>query len=135
MVFIDRTDIYYDSVSLAPCEDDIDPSSPFIHKTPEECYDLLVQLREDTESEIITNYFAIMDERSAQDNTVLLVTAGRDLDGDDEGLTFSTVRATFKASALALMLYNTGHSSVDEDLERAERERDGVYRGIWSKIR
>lgn len=133
MVFVDCLDNYYDEVSEAPWEYDSDPDSPFINKTPEECHQLLVKLREDTESEIITDFFVIMDERSAQDNTVLLASAVRDLEYEVQGV--PTVRATFKTSALALILYCTGHSSVDEDRERAEKERDGVYRGIWSKIK
>lgn len=81
------------------------------------------------------DYFAIMDERSTRDDTVLLVTAVRDLGGENEVLDYPTARATFRASALALMLYETGHSSVGEDAERAGRERDGVYHGLWSKVK
>lgn len=82
----------------------------------------------------MTDVFAIMDERSTQDNTVLLVCAERDLGGDNEVSALPTVRATFQASATALMLYETGHSSVGEDAECAAREKDNVYRGQWSSL-
>lgn len=127
-VFVDTLDDYYSEASEAPMEVDSNPNSPFIHKTPQECYELLLKLREDTESEVITHYFAIMDERSTQDDTVLLVCASVDLDAENE-LSIQTIRASFQASILALMLYETGHSSVGEDEERAERAGDSVYRG------
>jgi hypothetical protein len=134
-VFVDSIDDYYDKASETPIEDGSDPNSPFIGNTPQECHQLLLKLREDTESEIMTNFFAIMDERSIQDDTVLLVCAQRDLGGEHEVLAMPTIRATFQASGTALILYETGHSSVEEDAERAAREEDNVYRGQWSTIR
>lgn len=131
-VFVDSIDDYYDEISEAPWEVESDPNSPFIGKTPQECHQLLLKLREDTESEIITDFFIIMDKRSTQDDTVLLVVAARNL--EHEVVAMQTLRATFQASALALILYQTGHSSIPEDEERAEREQDNVYRGQWSSI-
>lgn len=127
LVFVDSIDEYYNEPSQAPIENDSNPNSPFIGKTPQECHQLLLKLVENTESEIMPSYFAILDERSTRDDTVLLVCAERDL--DDEILGWPTVRATFQASAVALMLYHSGHSSVAEDVERAEDEPDHVYRG------
>ena len=72
LVLIDRLDNYYDEASENPV-DECDPNSPFIGKTPEKCYQLLLKLREDTESEIMIYQFAIIDERSAKDDTILLV--------------------------------------------------------------
>lgn len=128
-VFIDSVDDYYDEPSETPRRDGSDTNSPFIRRLPRECHQMLVKLREDTESEIITDYFAIMDERSTQDDTVLLVCAERNLGGENEVLAIPTIRATFRASVTALMLYETGHSSVAEDAEHAAHEKDNVYRG------
>ena len=127
LVFVDSIDDYYNEASEAPIEDESSPNSPFIGKTPQECHQLLLKLLEDTESEIMTDYFAIMDKRSTQNDTVLLVCAERDL--ENEVLEWPTVRATFQASAVSLMCYHSGHSSVEEDLERAQREPDKVFRG------
>ncbi|KAJ4311823.1 hypothetical protein N0V94_007765 [Neodidymelliopsis sp. IMI 364377] len=133
VVFVDSIDDYYDDTTPeSPGADGSNPNSPFIGKTPQECHQLLLKLRENTESEIFTDIFAIMDERSTQDNTVLLVCAERDSGGENEVLALPTVRATFKAAPTALMLYETGHSSVEEDAERAAREKDNVFRGTWS---
>ncbi|KAJ6010902.1 hypothetical protein N7451_002314 [Penicillium sp. IBT 35674x] len=127
-VFVDTLDDYYSEASESPIEVDSNPISPFIRKKPQDCYELLLKLREETESEIITHYFAILDERSTQDDTVLLVCASVDLDAENE-LSIQTIRASFQASVFALMLYETGHSSVGEDEERADRAGGTVYRG------
>lgn len=126
LVFVDSIDDYYDEASEAPIEDESSPDSPFIGKTPQECHQLLSKLVEDTESEIMTAYFAIMDERSTKDDTVLLVCAERD--DEEEVVSWPTVRATFEVTAVSLKCYHSGHSNVGEDLERAEREHDNVYR-------
>ncbi|KAJ9297300.1 hypothetical protein DTO271G3_4593 [Paecilomyces variotii] len=126
LVFVDSIDDYYNEASETPIENESSPDSPFIGKTPQECHQLLVKLVEDTESEIITEHFAIMDERSTKDDTVLLVCAERN--DDDEVVAWPTVRATFEVTAISLMCYLSGHSSVEEDLERAGRECDNVYR-------
>ncbi|CAL5869553.1 uncharacterized protein PFLUO_LOCUS3783 [Penicillium psychrofluorescens] len=130
LTFVDSIDDYYYEAAEAPIEDESSPNSPFIGKTPQECHQLLLKLLEDTESEIMTDYFAIMDGRSTQDDTVLLVCAERDL--ENEALAWPTVRATFQVTAASLKCYHSGHSSVGEDLERAECEHDNVYRGEWS---
>ncbi|KAG9693758.1 hypothetical protein KCU95_g6221, partial [Aureobasidium melanogenum] len=121
-VFVDSIDECYDEPSFAPVEGPSNPNSPFIGKSPEECHKLLLKLCEDTESELLHRYFAIMDERSMQDDTVLLVRAG---DGDEVEL--SSVRATFEASPSSLVCYLTGHSSPNTDAYSAGT--DGVYRG------
>lgn len=133
LVFVDSIEDYYDEASEAPIEDNSNPNSPFIGKTPQECHQLLFKLLEDTESEILANYFAIMDERSTQDDTVLLVCAV--MDPDNDAWVYPTVRATFQASALALILYYSGHSSVAEDIECAQREHDNVYHGARSTFK
>lgn len=125
-VFVDCLDNYYDKASEIMV-DDCDPSSPFIGKTPDECYQLLKKLREDTESKIMIYQFAIMDERLARDDTVLLVCYECDENGENE--TLATLRATFQASDTALACYMTGHSSVGEDANLAARQGDDVYRG------
>ncbi|KAJ5665143.1 uncharacterized protein N7477_007591 [Penicillium maclennaniae] len=127
LVFVNSIEDYYDKAFEPPIEDDSSPDSPFIGKAPQECHQLLLKLLEDTGSEMMTDYFAIMDDGSTQDDTVLRVCAERDL--ENEVLAWPTVRTTFQASAVALMLYHSGYSSVGEDVERAQREDDNVYRG------
>lgn len=126
LVFVDSIDDYYNEASEAPVEDESSPDSPFIRKTPQECHQLLSKLVEDTESEIMTEYFAIMDERSTKDDTILLVCAERD--DEEEVVAWPTMRATFEVTAVSLKCYHSGNRSIGEDLERAEREHDNIYR-------
>ncbi|CAD0100466.1 unnamed protein product [Aureobasidium mustum] len=121
-VFADSFDHYYDEPSTVPVKAPSNPNSPFISKTPKECSRLLLELCEDTDSEIIPHYFMIMDERSLRDDTVLLVSAGIEAPVE-------MVRATFGASAQAIVLYLTGHRGIEEDSESAAEEEDGVYHG------
>ncbi|CAD0096260.1 unnamed protein product, partial [Aureobasidium vineae] len=121
-VFVDNINHCYDQPSAVPVKTHSNPESPFVSKTPYECSQLLLKLREDTKSNIIPHYFMIMDQRSLQDDTVLLVTAGI-----DEPV--YTVRASFGASAQAIVLYPTGHRGIEEDVESAAQEEDEVYHG------
>ncbi|KAG9593868.1 hypothetical protein KCU77_g6339, partial [Aureobasidium melanogenum] len=121
-VFVDSLDECYTEPSFAPVKGPGNPNSPFIGKTPRECSRMLVKLCDDTGSDIIPLHFIIMDERSIQDDTVLLVTA----EYQDNPL--SSVRATFEASASALDLYLTGHSDPEEHAWYAEAT-DNVYCG------
>jgi len=91
-MFVDNISQYYSTPSTVPVTAPSDPCSPFISKTPEECARLLLELREDTKSEIIPHHFMMMDERSQRDDMVLLVSAGIEAP-------VYTVRATSDASA------------------------------------
>ena len=127
LVFVDSIDDCYNETSEAPVEEESDPNSPFIGKTPEECRRLLCKLQEDTESEIMPDLFVIMDERSTEDDTVLLACVDANPEGEFLGV--ATVRATFETAAFSLIIYEVGKSSVGEDAERARLEGDGVFRG------
>jgi hypothetical protein len=127
MVFVDTVDVYYSEIAKMPTKEDSNPNSPFIGKAPEECYQLLIKLREDTESKIDIERFILMDERSTTDDTVLLVNTFLEQDHETRGM--ETLRASFGISGLAIVLYESGHSSVEEDADRAKLEQDGVYRG------
>ncbi|KAH0153336.1 hypothetical protein KCU67_g9515, partial [Aureobasidium melanogenum] len=121
-VFVDSLDECYSEPSLAPVKGPSNPNSPFIGKTPEECSQMLVKLSQDTGSEIIPLHSIILDDRSMQDDTVLLVTAPY------KEYPLTSVRATFEASASALGLYLTGHSDPEEHAWYAEATNN-VYCG------
>jgi hypothetical protein len=121
--FVDSIDNYYDGPSEMPVESASDPNSPFIGKTPLECSQMLHQLCQETESELLKNYFIIMDERTTRDDTVLLVSGG-----DDEDWPLCSVRASFEISATRLVCYLTGHLGIEEDAEDAAETADGVFR-------
>jgi hypothetical protein len=122
--FVDSIDDYYDGPSRMPVESASDPLSPFIGKSPLECSQMLQRLCKGPESNLIENYFIIMDETSIRDDTVLLVSAG-----DDEDWPLHSVRGSLKASAERLVCYFTGHMGIKEDAEDAAENANGVLRG------
>lgn len=123
MVFADSIDQTYSLPSLLG--DDFSPSSPtspFSGKSAHECHVLLKGLCENAKSAILDpGIFAIFDERSLQDDTVLLV------EGDEES-GIHTVRAAFEVACCSLMNYFAACSSAQEDQEEAEKTADGVLR-------
>ena len=124
--FIDRMDHRYDEPSESPITADSNPDSPFIGKSAQEVSQMLRKLCEDTGSEIMVWYIIIMDERTLRDDTVLLTAD----DGDAmDGQEIETVRATFEVAADEVVLFHTGHRGIEEDQWKAEKDKDGVFRG------
>jgi len=95
--------------------------SPFIGKTPEECFQLLRQLCYQTKSDVDYSLFVVMDEESITDDTVLLVQVD-----NDESPEILVVRATFEVAHAALSLYLIGDTDVAEDQVRAQKCDKGV---------
>lgn len=129
-VFVDSvSETYMDTTEIGDMEDELNksmtsPDSPFKGKSPEECYQLLRQLRLGT-SDIDHALFVIMDERSLTDDTVFLVDA-RDV---DQGGEVRSIRASFEIVDGRLLGYMDGEFySIDEDLETIEGTQDGVLR-------
>lgn len=123
MIFVDSSEHTYSAASLL--EDGAKPSSstsPFTGKTAQECYVLLKHLCERTKSTLYPDIFAIFDERSLQDDTVLLVEA------DQESGEVESVRASFELACCRLMQYFAADAGAGEDREQAERTADGILR-------
>ena len=123
-VFVDSLSEYYNEVSESPVEQPSSTSSPFKGKTTHECYLLLQQLCESTESDIDYECFAIMDTRSIGDGTLLLA------EGADESGKAESVRVPFDHASRVLLNYRAGSASVSEHCEQAAKEADGVLR-LW----
>jgi hypothetical protein len=74
--------------------------------------------------------FLVMDTRSAEDDTVLLVTTGSDDDGtvqDDEGSRLQTVRVSFEWAQSVLVSLDMGTLGFEEVRIIAAGEPGGVY--------
>jgi hypothetical protein len=121
--------VFVDSLKLAYTDEDVPTlnnntassvSSPFLGKDASECHHLLKQLSEEPGSSINPEPFAILDERSTQDDTILLCEAG------EEGV--SSVRAAFGITESRLLQYFAADAGVDQDRETAARTSDGVLR-------
>jgi hypothetical protein len=98
-------------------------SSPleFRGKSPHECFSLLTQIRAETGSIVHPPIFAILDEQSLQDDTVILV----DMYDNDKAI---SARCEFKIACAELNGYFVGDSEITEDKEEAKEEWDGVLR-------
>ena len=98
-------------------------SSPheFRGKNAQECFALLAQIRAETISVVHPRIFAIFDEQSLNDDTVIVV----DMDDDD---TARSARCEFRIACAKLNGYFIVDADIDEDIEEAEEEGDGVLR-------
>ncbi|KAF2159720.1 hypothetical protein M409DRAFT_29880 [Zasmidium cellare ATCC 36951] len=122
-VFVDSLTEEYDEPSEAPVTNASSPNSPFIGKSTHECYELLQQLLEDTGSDIDYDCFAIMDERSIRDDTLLLAEGPEEEDGEAQ-----SVRVPFDVASLVMLNFRAGNATASEYRERAEQEDDGVLK-------
>ena len=129
-VFVDSlTQSYTDDTEIGDMEDEqnrtfTSPDSPFKGKSPEECYQLLRQLRCNG-SDVDYCSFVVMDERSLTDDTVLLVNAP--VEGEEGEV--QSVRVAFQIAHWRLSGYSMAMMDMGEDRVVAEGTDDGVLRG------
>ncbi|CAK1363366.1 hypothetical protein CB0940_04552 [Cercospora beticola] len=126
-VIMDKiTGIYNDQTKVGDWTQPTSEDSPFIDKSPMACYLLLRQLISDTDSDINHEHFAIFDERTLRDGSIVLVDGpwGK---GEDEGVA-RTVRVAPEIAQERLLLYNIGEPEIDEDQAIAQEAVDGVLR-------
>lgn len=97
----------YTGTSKLPMEPTSSPA-PFEGKNARECSELLQALVKDTGSEINVENFAILDERSKQDDTALLVQAFK-----KSGET-KTVRGALKHTDMSLGNLWVGNMNIEE---------------------
>lgn len=120
----DLTTCYEEQNDDERMREPVSADSPFIEKTPEECHKLLKELRAKTQSDIDPYSFAIMDRRSQDDDSVLLVEVTKD------GI--ASVRAEFSLAIPVMSCWMTGHSDIQEDIRRANLRWDAVLR--WATL-
>jgi hypothetical protein len=96
------------------------PDSPFRGKNVAECSALLKRLAEQTGAYILDTVFAIYDDQSTQDGSLLLVQTV-----DDE---LEAMRVVPELAFTKLLQYMVCDASIVEDREDAEEEEDGVFR-------
>ena len=103
------------------------PSSSFLNKTADECWLLLRALRE-AGADIDYESFVIIDERTLQDGTVLVVV--KELLTEDEAAqaTDASVRMPCKLASFRLLSYLSAEGDIAGDVVMAQRHEDGVLR-------
>lgn len=82
-------------------------------------------MKKTTGSKIQTDWFLVLDERSAEDGTAVIVNV-EEGDGGDEQV--REVRVEWKVSSRYLAAASICHPGIDELKEIAEGETDGVLR-------
>ena len=97
------------------------PTSPFKNKPATECSALLKRLASETGAYILDTVFAIFDDQTLQDGSVVLVQTV-----DDE---LESMRSVPEVVCMRLLQYMIGDASIVEDREEAEggwgdREKD-----------
>ena len=111
LVVIYSLDQEYQDISKLPMQSI--SNTPFAGKSAEECSAMLQELVRETHSNINFETFAIIDQRSLDDGTVLLVTDSKEL------------RAVQALASVTLSALAIGHIMLDELEKDAE---DGVLR-------
>jgi hypothetical protein len=96
------------------------PDSPFKGKSATECSALLKRVAEDTGAYILDTVFAIYDDRTLRDGSVLLVQTV-----DDE---LEEMRILPELVCGKLLQYMVCDADITEDREEAEEEEDCVFR-------
>jgi hypothetical protein len=96
------------------------PGSPFKGKNIAECSTLLKRLAEQTGAWVLDTVFAVFDDQSSQDGSILLA---QTVDDKLEGMRIMPGLACAK-----LLQYMIGDASIVEDREDAQEEDDGVFR-------
>ena len=123
-VFIESLSEVYDDADGLGYNDD-STAAPFAGKTPYECSLLLKEMcEENSENCFDGDTFAILDERSLKDGTMLLVEEPEEEDGGEK----HSVRVTFEIAELQMALWGSGKASVVDAREKAQQTDDGVLR-------
>ncbi|KAM3419515.1 hypothetical protein BST61_g2858 [Cercospora zeina] len=127
MVFIDDLSATYTEESEIGEDEEYGSSptrAPFKDKTYQECLEMLRKLRIEHQSDIRCPLFIVMDERTLQDDTVVLVQAP--FMGEEGEI--KSVRAEFQVAYGQLMLYEMAYKDIETDQAAAEATEDGVLR-------
>lgn len=124
LVFIDDLSRVYDEDDGLGYNKD-STSAPFAEKTPYECWMMLQKILAENEGScFVDSIFAILDQRSLEDGTLLLVEEPE----EEEGSEAHSVRAVFEMCETQMALWIGGKNTVYEANERVKNTHDGVLR-------
>lgn len=124
IVFIDSlSETYPEASSLG--NNASSTSAPFAGKTAYECSLLLKQMCEEDSENCFDGYiFAILDEQSLKDGTLLLVEDPEEEDGGEA----HSVRAVYEMAETQMLLWVAGKTTIGEAKERSQETEDGILR-------
>ena len=120
-IFFDSVDTLYTEGHLIGNNTSTSSDSAFIGQKAKGCHALLKRLAEQTGSPVNLRVYAILDERSLVDDTILVIEVGE----DDE---YFGVRMECSLAISRMFQYQIGDMGIDEDMEEAAETADGVFR-------
>nr|OQO27292.1 hypothetical protein B0A51_04977 [Rachicladosporium sp. CCFEE 5018] len=132
LVFIDSmTKIYLEEDGIDEVSDS-PPDNPFKGKSPDECSQMLLELRQ-AGSDINYECFAIFDDRTLVDGSVLVVEKEHRVEGG--GVNYS-VRMAMELANHQIGLYFVAYANVPSDQIKARRHEDNVLRAedVYSEL-
>ena len=95
--------------------------SAFIGQKAKGCHALLKCLAERTGSPVSLRVYAILDERSLEDDTILVIEVS-------ESEEYFGVRMECSFAISRMFQYDIGDMGIEEDMEEAAETADGVFR-------
>ena len=119
-VFVDSVDTLYTEGHLIGHNSSTSPDSAFIGQKAKGCHALLKRLAEQTGSPVNLLVYAILDERSMKDDTVLVIEVCES--------EFYGVRMEGSLAISRMFQYDVGDMWIGEDMKEAAEMADGVFR-------
>lgn len=119
-IFVDSVDTLYTEGHLIGNNISTPSESPFKGQKAKGCHALLKRLVENTGSPLNLHVFAVLDERSLKDDTILVVEVWES--------EFYGVRMEGSLAISRMFQYKIGDMGIDEDMEEAAETKDGVFR-------
>ncbi|TKA26447.1 hypothetical protein B0A50_05283 [Salinomyces thailandicus] len=126
LVVIKDLEEQYSNPSKPPTEP-FEP--PFVGQDVETCWETLAAMIVQTRSDLDSESFAILDDRSAEDESALLVLV---IEGDaaKEGFEIDKVRVDLRLVSFILQSWNAKGDNIPELEAEAARSPDGVVRRV-----
>jgi len=126
-VFVDNSSTIYATKSDVGENSPSQPDSSFKGKSADECWLLLRAMRE-AGSDIDYESFVIIDDRTIQDDTVLVVMKELLTDNEAAQATNAEVRMSSELASFQLGCWVAGEGDICEDIVKSQRHADGVLR-------
>jgi hypothetical protein len=126
-VFVDDSSTTYTTKNDVGENTATHPNSSFKNKSADECW-LLLRAMHEAGSNTDYESFVIIDDRTLQDDTVLVVV--KELLTEDEAAQAANaeVRMPFELASFRLGCYLAGEGDIGEDFVKSQRHADGVFR-------
>jgi hypothetical protein len=132
-VFVDDSSTTYAEKNDVGENTPSQPNSSFKNKSSHECWLLLRAMRE-AGSNIDYESFVIIDDRTLQDDTVLVVV--KELLTEDEAAqaTNAEVRMSLELASFRVGCWLAAEGDICEDVVKSQRHADGVLRDAYGQL-